>query len=128
MTASTLAIPATWLQAERLPGELPLYRVDLAPSQLDLDQLSSGLNLGLNLNSVPALSDLLAVGFGAATPLTEGVALTLVAESPVLAQQFDQDVLGDLVNAWSIFVKSGQIWALLIGIVVGYFIRNLTAY
>jgi hypothetical protein len=48
--------------------------------------------------------------------------------SPVLAQQFDQDILGDMVSIWNNFVESGQIWALLFGIVLGYMIRNLTAY
>jgi hypothetical protein len=47
---------------------------------------------------------------------------------PVLAQQFDQDILGDLANAWNNFVQSGQIWALIIGIIIGYLIRGLTTY
>ncbi|NJL47277.1 MAG: hypothetical protein HC929_07005 [Leptolyngbyaceae cyanobacterium SM2_5_2] len=50
------------------------------------------------------------------------------SSSMVLAQQFDQDILGDIVAAWNVFLESGQIWALLIGIVIGYMIRNLTAY
>ncbi|MBD2113617.1 hypothetical protein H6F59_17470 [Nodosilinea sp. FACHB-141] len=50
------------------------------------------------------------------------------ALSPVLAQQFDQDILGDMVEIWNNFVESGQLWALLFGIVLGYFIRNLTAF
>ncbi|MFQ4140012.1 hypothetical protein PGN35_027240 [Nodosilinea sp. PGN35] len=50
------------------------------------------------------------------------------ALSPVLAQQFDQDILGDMVDIWNNFVESGQLWALLFGIVLGYFIRNLTAF
>ncbi|MGB3310628.1 MAG: hypothetical protein WBG32_10700 [Nodosilinea sp.] len=50
------------------------------------------------------------------------------ALSPVLAQQFDQDILGDIVSIWNGFVESGQLWALLFGIVLGYFIRNLTAF
>lgn len=50
------------------------------------------------------------------------------ALSPVLAQQFDQDILGDMVDIWNNFVDSGQLWALLFGIVLGYFIRNLTAF
>ncbi len=47
---------------------------------------------------------------------------------PVVAQQFDQDILGDLVNAWNNFVQSGQIWALIIGIIIGYLVRGLTTY
>lgn len=49
-------------------------------------------------------------------------------QSMVLAQQFDQDVLGDMGRLWNIFIESGQVWALLIGVIVGYFIRSLTAY
>ena len=46
----------------------------------------------------------------------------------VLAQQFDQDILGDLANAWNIFIQSGQVWALVVGLVLGYLIRGLTTY
>jgi hypothetical protein len=49
-------------------------------------------------------------------------------QSMVLAQQFDQDILGDMGKLWNTFIESGQVWALLIGIAVGYFIRSLTAY
>jgi hypothetical protein len=54
--------------------------------------------------------------------------LSVPSSSMVLAQQFDQDILGDIAAAWKVFLESGQIWALLIGIVIGYLIRNLTAY
>lgn len=47
----------------------------------------------------------------------------------VLAQTIsDPDLLGQLQKAWNNFVQTGQIWALLIGLVVGYLIRNLTSY
>lgn len=47
----------------------------------------------------------------------------------VLAQNVtDPDLIGQIQKAWNIFVKSGQIWALLIGLVVGYIFRNLTKY
>jgi hypothetical protein len=44
----------------------------------------------------------------------------------LLAQQFRQDVMGDLGRGWNNFVKSGQIWALIIGVVVGYLFRSIT--
>ncbi|CAN1212311.1 hypothetical protein TUMEXPCC7403_19035 [Tumidithrix helvetica PCC 7403] len=44
-----------------------------------------------------------------------------------LAQQFNQDVLGDMGKGWNGFVKSGQIWALLIGLIAGYLFRSITA-
>ncbi len=43
------------------------------------------------------------------------------------AQQFNQDVLGDMSKGWNNFVKSGQIWALIIGMVLGYLFRSVTA-
>ncbi len=49
--------------------------------------------------------------------------------TPILAQeQFDQDILGDLGNVVSTFIESGQIWALLIGFVLGYVLRGVTTY
>jgi hypothetical protein len=36
--------------------------------------------------------------------------------------------LGDISDAWTHFIDSGQVWAMIIGIVLGYLIRNLTAY
>ncbi|WP_204140001.1 hypothetical protein [Halomicronema sp. CCY15110] len=47
---------------------------------------------------------------------------------PILAQQFDQDILGDLGNVFSTFIESGQIWALLVGFVLGYMLRSVTTY
>jgi len=47
----------------------------------------------------------------------------------VLAQNIsDPDLLGQLQKAFNNFVETGQVWALLIGLVVGYLIRNLTSY
>ena len=47
---------------------------------------------------------------------------------PMVAQVFDQDVLGDAGNLLSNFVQSGQIWALLVGFVLGYMLRSVTTY
>jgi hypothetical protein len=45
----------------------------------------------------------------------------------LLAQQPPQyDVLGDFGKGWNNFVKTGQIWALMIGVVVGYLFRSVT--
>lgn len=46
----------------------------------------------------------------------------------VLAQQFDQNILGDLGTMVKNFIDSGQVWALLIGIVIGYVFRGMTTY
>ncbi|MFH7244800.1 MAG: hypothetical protein ACHWZW_18350 [Spirulina sp.] len=53
---------------------------------------------------------------------------SVVPQSMVLAQQFDQDILGDMGKLWNTFIESGQVWALIIGIVIGYMVRGLTAY
>ncbi|AFY84260.1 hypothetical protein [Oscillatoria acuminata] len=43
----------------------------------------------------------------------------------VLAQQVsDTDIMGQIKNAWDNFVESGQIWALIIGMVLGYGFRG----
>ncbi len=46
---------------------------------------------------------------------------------PIIAQ-YDQDVLADIGNGFKNFYESGQLWALLIGLVLGYMIRGLTTY
>jgi hypothetical protein len=40
----------------------------------------------------------------------------------------DPDLLGQVQATWNNFVKTGQIWALLIGVVVGYLFKGLTSY
>ncbi len=45
----------------------------------------------------------------------------------VPAQNFNQDVLGDIAKGWNQFVSSGQIWALLIGLVIGYMVKSITS-
>lgn len=40
----------------------------------------------------------------------------------------DPDLLGQIQQGWNNFVQTGQIWALLIGIFIGYLMRNLTSY
>jgi hypothetical protein len=44
------------------------------------------------------------------------------------AQIFQQDVTKDLVNGWNNFVKTGQIWALLIGVTLGYLFKSITSF
>jgi hypothetical protein len=40
----------------------------------------------------------------------------------------DPDLIGQIQKTWSHFIQTGQVWALLIGLVIGYIIRNLTSY
>ncbi|GAX36066.1 hypothetical protein [Nodularia sp. NIES-3585] len=62
-----------------------------------------------------------------------GVISQLVWQLPVnltiLAQNInDPDLLGQMQQVWNNFVLTGQVWALLIGLVVGYILRGLTSY
>ncbi|MBF2034732.1 MAG: hypothetical protein IGR92_04450 [Leptolyngbyaceae cyanobacterium T60_A2020_046] len=50
------------------------------------------------------------------------------ATQALVLAQFDQDVLGDISSAFRTFIDSGQVWALIIGIVLGYVIRGVTTY
>jgi hypothetical protein len=46
----------------------------------------------------------------------------------VLAQQFQQDILGDLTKAFGKFVKTGQLWAMIIGFILGFVFKSITSY
>lgn len=47
----------------------------------------------------------------------------------VVAQNFsDVDLLGNVQTAFNHFIQSGQVWALLIGLIIGYMIRGLATY
>lgn len=40
----------------------------------------------------------------------------------------DPDVVGNAQVAFNHFVQTGQVWALLIGLVLGYMFRSMTSY
>ncbi len=47
----------------------------------------------------------------------------------ILAQTFDDvDIMADMEEAWYNFVETGQCWALVIGVIVGYGFKSLTGY
>ncbi|BAZ66124.1 hypothetical protein NIES4106_08710 [Fischerella sp. NIES-4106] len=47
----------------------------------------------------------------------------------ILAQNVtDPNLIGQMQKAFTHFVQSGQAWALLIGLTIGYMIRNLTSF
>ena len=47
----------------------------------------------------------------------------------ILAQTFDDvDIVADMEEAWYNFVETGQCWALVIGVIVGYGFKSLTGY
>jgi len=46
-----------------------------------------------------------------------------------LAQQFkDPDFVGDLTKTWNNFVKTGQVWAFLAGLILGYLVKTFTSF
>jgi hypothetical protein len=46
----------------------------------------------------------------------------------VLAQQFETDVFAGTRAWFANFIESGQVWALIIGIILGYAFRSFTSY
>lgn len=47
----------------------------------------------------------------------------------IVAQTLKQtDLVGDVQKAFDHFVATGQIWALLTGLIIGYLFRSLTSY
>lgn len=54
--------------------------------------------------------------------------VTHTMDGTVLAQQFNQDLIADMQKAFNHFVKSGQIWAFLLGIILGYMVKTFTTF
>lgn len=53
----------------------------------------------------------------------------LISHSLLLAQMVeDPDLMGKVTDAWTNFVETGQGWALLIGVFVGYSFANFTRF
>lgn len=62
------------------------------------------------------------------SPLIDWVSLQLT-DGLVLAQQVeDPDVLGQMQQAFNNFIESGQVWAFLIGLVIGYIFRGMSSF
>lgn len=68
------------------------------------------------------------LGMTHAGDLWHSVFWHLSHDSTVLAQQLNEDVFADFRKAVDHFIKSGQVWALLVGVVLGYLFRSLTSY
>lgn len=57
----------------------------------------------------------------------------LLAKMPywsiVLAYQVrETNLWGQVQSSWNHFVQTGQIWALIIGLILGYFIKGFTSF
>jgi hypothetical protein len=53
---------------------------------------------------------------------------SLISANTIFAQLVkNRDILLDLQSAWTNFIKSGQAWALLIGLFLGYMFKSFTS-
>lgn len=43
----------------------------------------------------------------------------------IFAQQTNVDLVADIQNTWNTFVVTGQIWAFIVGVVVGFMVKGL---
>ncbi len=48
--------------------------------------------------------------------------------TPVIAQQFNEDLIGSTGEMLHGFYESGQLWALMIGVVLGYGFKSFSTY
>lgn len=48
--------------------------------------------------------------------------------TPLVAQQYQDNLLNNVQVSFNHFVESGQVWALLIGLVLGYVIHSITSF
>ncbi len=52
----------------------------------------------------------------------------LSTDGLVLAQNTDADLVAQAQQAWKTFIETGQVWAFLIGLIIGYAFRTFTTY
>lgn len=78
-------------------------------------------------HGTPYLADVQTLGSGL-VDLGRGFIWHPSIDWSLLAQHFDTDVFAPTRAFFNNFIKSGQLWALLIGLIVGYIIRGLTTY
>ncbi|MGK7920360.1 MAG: hypothetical protein AB4080_10195 [Trichodesmium sp.] len=43
----------------------------------------------------------------------------------IFAQQVDVDLWADVQKAWSNFIECGQLWALVVGLVIGWMVKSI---
>ncbi|ABW29393.1 conserved hypothetical protein [Acaryochloris marina MBIC11017] len=54
--------------------------------------------------------------------------LNLLNHNLWIAQQFEDNLGSSFQSTWDNFIQSGQVWALIIGFIVGYVFRSITSY
>jgi hypothetical protein len=57
-----------------------------------------------------------------------GLSFNGVPTTPVLGQYIEDNLFSNFGGAFENFIESGQVWALLIGAILGYLVRGLTAF
>jgi hypothetical protein len=56
-----------------------------------------------------------------------GFSHSLVSGSIWIAQVVKDDLFNNVGQSWNNFIQSGQVWALVIGFVLGYLFRSITS-
>jgi hypothetical protein len=96
-----------------------LHSLAVEPQSLTVETV---LRPVLIISETPQIENFIGV------PAESGILARQEPSTLVLAQFDDVDILRDMVNLWNTFIESGQVWALIIGLVIGYFVRGLTTY
>lgn len=77
----------------------------------------------------PMKIEISSVAFSDLTPVTPSLDQPVaVVTTPVIAQQFEDNFFDRSGEILGNFVESGQVWALLIGVALGYLLRGITTY
>lgn len=84
--------------------------------------------MNMNLNKTPLFS--LELMNLSVKPINDFLVVKPSEETETLIVQRieDIDIIGDMRDAWDNFIDSGQVWALLIGLLVGYMFRGMTSF
>ncbi|NEP87931.1 MAG: hypothetical protein F6K18_14500 [Okeania sp. SIO2C2] len=51
--------------------------------------------------------------------------IKILSSCQLLAQQVDVNLWSDVQKAWSNFIECGQLWALLVGLVIGWMVKSI---
>lgn len=77
------------------------------------------------MQAVPAFFNHISLGSDA----LQGASHLFSVDWHGLAQlKTNTDLFGQVASAWNNFVRTGQAWALLIGLIIGYFIKSFTTF
>ncbi len=51
----------------------------------------------------------------------------VVSSGLSIAQTYKDNLFSNVGSAWDNFIRSGQVWALMVGFIIGYLFRSLTS-